>query len=149
MYSDFYQHVQRLYIISHHTHHYHYHYHYHYCKHSTHYSTNPTEMVVKKYPKLVKRSKLTNLTVRLAKELYFGKRMMYRCTVWVVSEFEALPQEKLKQLKTFVKGLAVPRCISFKVEFENLWNDCIYTSIASTSLQSNMPQYKGWKRFRC
>lgn len=85
------------------------------------------EMVVEKYPKLVKRSKITTLAVRLAKESYFGKRMMYRCTVRGIGEFEALPQEKLMQLKAFVKALAVPRCVSSKVEFENLWKDCTYS----------------------
>ena len=85
---------------------------------------NP-QAVVQKYPKLLKLSKISTLAVRLAKESYFGGTVMAGCTVRGVGDLPALPKTELDKLKTYLQTLTLPRFVSSRVEFENLWKSCV------------------------
>lgn len=85
---------------------------------------NP-QTVVQKYPQLLKQSKISTLAVRLAKESYFGGKVMASCTVRGVGDLPALPKTELDKLKTFLQKLTVPRFVSSRVEYENLWKLCV------------------------
>ena len=85
---------------------------------------NP-QTVVEKYPKLLKQSRISTLAVRLAKESYFGGKVMASCTVRGVGDLPGLPKTELDQMKAFLQKLTLPRFVSSRVEFENLWRSCI------------------------
>lgn len=81
-------------------------------------------VVVDKYPKLLQASKLPTLAVRLAKQAYFGKQIMKRCTVRGTGKLHALLPNELANMKEFLKKLEMPSITSSFVEFENLWKNC-------------------------
>lgn len=81
--------------------------------------------VLEKYPKLAKKSKITTLAVRLAKEAYFGKEHMSYCTYKGVGSYPALPDSEVKQLKTFLRTLCIPQIVTSGVEFEEMYKDCV------------------------
>ena len=83
------------------------------------------EQVVEKYPRLLKTSKIPTLAVKLAREAYFGPSIMMKCTVRGTSGLPALPEKQLTNLKQFLYKLSVPRFVSSKVEFENVWKSSI------------------------
>ncbi|XP_065892247.1 uncharacterized protein [Dysidea avara] len=57
------------------------------------------ETVVEKYPKLLNITKIPTLSVRLAKESFFGKEIMKLCTVRGTGSLHPLPVAELTQLK--------------------------------------------------
>ena len=73
------------------------------------------QTVVEKYPKLLKVSKISTLAVRLAKESYFGCKVMASCTVRGVGDQPALPKTELDKLKTFLQKLTMPRFVSSRI----------------------------------
>ena len=70
-------------------------------------------------------SKILTLAVRLAKESYFVCKVMASCTVRGVGDQPALPKTELDKLKSFLQKLTVPRFVSSRIEFENLWKSCV------------------------
>ena len=82
------------------------------------------EDVVKMHPKLVKLSKIPTLSVKLAKEAYFGKDIMAVCTVRGLGNYHALPETELKELKMYLRRLCIPRLVTNHVEFEQTWKVC-------------------------
>ena len=82
------------------------------------------EDVVEKYSQFLTFSKIPTLAVRLAKESYFGKSIMARCTVRGAGKFHALPEKELKDMKFFLMKICVPRYTSSHTEFEVLWKNC-------------------------
>ena len=83
------------------------------------------ETVVEKYPKLLNTMKIPTLSVRLAKESFFGKEIMKLCTVRGTGILHPLPVAELSQLKKFLMDICLPRFTPTKLEFENLWKSCI------------------------
>lgn len=79
-------------------------------------------IVVDKYKQLKTVSRMSTLSVRLAKESFFGKETMRNCTVRGTREHDALPAKKLSDLKRFLQhvfsGCSQP-------EFEVAWKNCI------------------------
>ena len=89
------------------------------------YSTlSSPDSVVEKYPSLLKPSRIPTLALKLAKEAYFGPEVMKHCTVKGNSGFYALPEEELASLKKYILKLALPRYVSNRYEFEQLWKEC-------------------------
>ena len=84
----------------------------------------PPEEVLQKYPKYLKKDKLTRLAVRLAQESYFGKEIMVLCTVQGNSDLHALPADALRQLKSFLISVTAPRYYPDRIAFETLWKSC-------------------------
>ena len=82
------------------------------------------ETVVEKYPKLLNITKIPTLSVRLAKESFFGKEIMKLCTVRGTGSLHPLPVAELTQLKQFLMNICVPRLTPTKIEFESLWKSC-------------------------
>ena len=82
------------------------------------------EDVVEKYSQFLTFFKIPMLAVRLAKESYFGKSIMARCTVRGAGKFHALPEKELKDMKFFLMKICVPRYTSSQIEFEILWKNC-------------------------
>jgi len=66
--------------------------------------------------------RVPTLAVKLAKESYFGKRLMRDCTVKGTREQPALHADRLEQLKEFLRNFfsKMP-----SHEFEGLWRQCI------------------------
>ena len=85
---------------------------------------NPAD-VVDKYPYFLKRSKLSRLTVRLAKESFFGEDIMERCTVAGAGPHHALPPTVLTDLKNFMRDLACPHYVNTRASFEIFWKNCL------------------------
>ena len=83
------------------------------------------EDAVDKYSRFLTLSKIPTLVVYLAKESYFGKPIMVRCTVRGTSQFHGLPEEALKQTKYFVMKLCVARYTPMQIEFKMTWKSCI------------------------
>lgn len=83
------------------------------------------QKTVDKYPNLLKKSKLTTLAIKLAKESYFGKSVMCSCTVRGVGELPGLPKSQLESLKNFLQKLSLPRHVATRIEFEQVWKGCI------------------------
>jgi len=81
--------------------------------------------VVEKYPQFLFRFKLPTLAVKLCKESFFGKAIMSLHTVQGTSQFHALPETTLKELKLFMIELCVPRITPTCLKFEVVWKSCI------------------------
>lgn len=84
---------------------------------------SPPFVVVEKYPMLKCMSRMPTLAVKLARESFFGKNMMVKCTVQGCREHPPLPPETLSKLKTFLSHLFVEKCT--KPEFEGKWKICL------------------------
>ena len=80
--------------------------------------------VVAGHPKLLKLSKIPTLSVKLARDSYFGKEVMVCCTVRGLSGFHALPVQPLKDLKRYLLQICVPS-LTTTLEFEAVWKNCI------------------------
>jgi len=65
-------------------------------------------------------SRILKLAVKLAKESYFGKRLMRECTGKGTREQLALPADKLELLKEFLRSF-----FSKMPSHEFLWRQCI------------------------
>ena len=78
--------------------------------------------VVGRHPKLVKVSNIPRLSVKLAKDSFFGTEVMAVCTVRGLGNFHGLPETELKQ---YLMSLCVPRLLTSRIEFEQTWKNCI------------------------
>jgi len=84
-----------------------------------------SDEVLLKYPKLVDEKKWTRLSVRLAQESFFGRKVMKCCTVMGTGDYHALPAKELKALKEAMIRVCVPRFIENRIKFETTWKACI------------------------
>jgi len=85
---------------------------------------NPQE-VVRKYKKYLNPSDLPRFTVKLAREAFIGESTMGQCTVQGQRAQPALPQDKLENLKQFVKKLSFPTLFAEETEFDDVWKTCL------------------------
>ena len=75
-------------------------------------------MVLEKYPKLRKENVIGKLTVKLAKECFFGDEVLRQCTVMGYRNFPALPyMRSMSSSKLFFS--LFPNYWSNPVEFED------------------------------
>ena len=72
----------------------------------------------------MKGSKLPALPVKLAKEAFFGERIMKQCTPLGRRELPSLPTAELSKLKEALFSYT-PQYWTNIAEFESLWTDCI------------------------
>ena len=79
--------------------------------------------VIRKYPKLKGESKAGKLAVKLAKEAYFGDKILVQCTVSGCQDLPALPVQELSELKQTML-LLFPKFCNSPQEFEHLWTSC-------------------------
>ena len=78
------------------------------------------ETVLNKYSKLQGVSKAGALSVKLAREAFFGKSVLKQCTVHGCKSYPALPVEKQLELKELMRSvLKYSDC-----EFEDVWKLC-------------------------
>ena len=82
----------------------------------------PPYIVAEKYHDLKSLSRISTLAVKLARESYFGTKIMEACTVRGARGEPPLPQDKLLELKNFLEHM-FPKCT--KVEFEEKWKCCL------------------------
>ena len=82
------------------------------------------DFVIRKYPKLLDISRAGRLAVRLACESYFGPQVLKRCTVYGQKDKDALPKDKVLELKNKILSLH-PQFISSPIEFEPVWTKCV------------------------
>ena len=85
---------------------------------------DPQDVIDKNF-KLLNKAKLPTLAVRLAKEAFFGPEIMIKCTVRGVGSHHALPKTELSKLKNLLCDLALPRLVDRRVEFEEIWKNCV------------------------
>ena len=81
------------------------------------------EAVVEKYRKLKTVGNASALAVKLAKESFFGERVLIRCTVYGARDEPALPTAELSQLKQAIFNL-FPQFWQSPTQFEPVWNNC-------------------------
>ena len=62
--------------------------------------------------------------MKLAREVYFGTKVMGKCTVSRFRELPGLPTTELGELKRTV-FLQFPQFWKNPVEFEPLWSECV------------------------
>ena len=86
-------------------------------------SLMPPEDVVRKYPKLKGESKAGKLAVKLAKEAFFGDKILIQCTVSGCRDLPALPVQELTELKQTML-MQFPKFWNSPHEFEQLWTSC-------------------------
>ena len=83
----------------------------------------PAEEIISKNRHLVKESKVSTLAVRLARDAFFGSRVLQECTVSGCRGLPALPIDELNDLKQTVFEL-FPHFWKEPIEFESLWAKC-------------------------
>ena len=83
------------------------------------------QTVADKYPKLLVRSKIPTLAVKLAKEAFFGPEIMSYCTFKGVGSYHALSQAEVKEMKQFLFKLTFPSIVSSRIDFEDVWAKCV------------------------
>ena len=83
------------------------------------------QAVVDKHPKMLRKSQIPKLSIRLAQEAYFGKEVMSFCTFRGVGSYHALPEKEVTELKEFLKKLTIPGIVSTRPDFEILWKKCV------------------------
>ena len=85
----------------------------------------PVEAVLKKYPSLRHETNAGKLAVKLAREAFFGSKVLKQCTVMGCRNFPSLPLTELNDLKQTLFNL-FPSYWSNPVEFESkIWNSCV------------------------
>jgi hypothetical protein len=82
------------------------------------------DIVLRKYHNLTPLSKISRLSVKLARESFFGIDAMKSSTVYGCSDKPALPKRKLQDLKQFLIQQH-PQFKSLPLEFEHHWRLCI------------------------
>ena len=88
--------------------------------------SSPEEVMQKYQHKLLRQGKIGELSVKLAKEAYFGEDIMRRCTVMGQRERPGLPPQILSELKKFLFGLDKFRdCWTDPALFEGHWAKCV------------------------
>ena len=85
---------------------------------------SPTK-VVGKYSKLLVRSSLPTLAVKLANEAFFGPRVMSYCTFQGVGSYHALPRQEVNKMKEFLYAVSFPSIVTSRFDFEDVWRKCI------------------------
>ena len=83
----------------------------------------PASQTLNRYPKLQIESKVSALAVKLARESFFGVKILSQCTVMGIGKYPGLPTEEINQLKQTIFSL-FPRYWSSPIEYEILWRDC-------------------------
>lgn len=83
------------------------------------------QAVVDNHPKLLSRSQIPKLSIRLAQEAYFGKEVMSFCIFRGVGSYHALSEKQVTELKEFLKRITFPGIVSTGADFEVLWKKCI------------------------
>ena len=83
------------------------------------------DVVLEKYPELRKENVIGKLTVKLAKESFFGDEVLIQCTVMGCRNYPALPyMRSMSSSKLFFS--LFPNYRSNPVEFETkIWNQCV------------------------
>lgn len=82
----------------------------------------PPDDVVSKYGKLKNPSTMARLSVKLAREAFFGKDVMMKSTVCGQRSHAGLPEAELYNLKLFLVQLFP---FLNKAEFEDKWKECL------------------------
>jgi len=82
----------------------------------------PPDDVVEKYVKLKTPSTMARLSVKLAKESFFGIEIMLKSTVCGQREYASLPEAQLCNLKLYLVQLFP---LLNRAEFEDKWKDCL------------------------
>ena len=80
--------------------------------------------VLVKYHNVLPLSKIGRLSVKLARESFFGCELMKSSTVFGCSDKPPLPRKKLEELKQFLIQQH-PNFRSLPIEFESHWKVCI------------------------
>ena len=83
----------------------------------------PPEDVIRRYPKLKGESKAGKLAVKLAKEAFFGNKILVQCTVSGCRDLPALPLAELNELKQRML-MQFPKFWNSPQEFEHVWTSC-------------------------
>ena len=83
---------------------------------------SPPDEVVTKYIKLKNPSTMAKLSVKLARESFFGDETLIRCTVSGQREHSSLPEAQLYNLKLFLVQLFP---LLNRAEFEDKWKECL------------------------
>ena len=82
----------------------------------------PPDDVVSNYMKLKNPSTMARLSVKLAREAFFGVELMGKCTVAGQRGFDSLPEAQLYNLKLYLVQLFP---LLNRAEFEDKWKDCL------------------------
>lgn len=82
---------------------------------------SPPYVIIEKYKQLKSFSKISTLSVKLAKESYFGIELMKKSTVKGTREHPRLPPKELEQLKIFLRHTFA----CSPPEFEVAWRSCV------------------------
>ena len=82
------------------------------------------EAVLAKYSKLCCESRVATLSVKLAKDAYFGSEVLAKCTVMGERELPGLPRTELSEMKKIL-FLQFPNFWQSKQQFEPLWKLCV------------------------
>lgn len=82
----------------------------------------PPDDVVSNYIKLKNPSTMARLSVKLAREAFFGVELMGKCTVAGQRGFDSLPEAQLYNLKLYLVQLFP---LLNRAEFEDKWKDCL------------------------
>ena len=83
----------------------------------------PADVVIGKYPKLRKPSKIPTLGVKLALESFFGRSVLVCCTPKGCRDLPGLPTAELGKLKQTLFDL-MPQFWATPSEFEVVWMRC-------------------------
>lgn len=83
----------------------------------------PPSDVIRKYSKLRGETKAGKLAVKLAKEAFFGDKILVQCTVSGCRELPALPVQELSELKQTMLQ-QYPKFWNSPQEFEQVWTTC-------------------------
>ena len=83
----------------------------------------PADVVISKYPKFRKPSKIPTLSVKLALESFFGRSVLGRCTPKGCRDLPGLPIAELGKLKQALFEL-MPQFWMIPSEFEIIWTRC-------------------------
>lgn len=84
----------------------------------------PPSEVIEKYSRLRGDCKMGELASKLARESFFGKKVMRRSTVMGHKEYPALPADRLNALKQTILSV----CPDYHCNphgFESIWRKCI------------------------
>lgn len=83
-----------------------------------------TDVFFQRHQNLKGESRAGMLSVKLAREVYFGKKVMGKCTVSGCRDLPGLPIAELDELKQLV-FMQFPQFWKSPMEFEPLWVKCI------------------------
>ena len=100
------------------------------------------EDVLQKYSNLRGRAKVGLLTVKLAKEAFFGENVMVMCTVNGKRQLPGLPLAELNSLKQTVFQ-QFPEFWNNCAEFEDVWGVCVDALNQSCKHTRTMAQKRG------